>query len=96
MSDNERAALREGDSWRAKVYRRKDQVFSFKVEKFMEFLSSHPIENFNETMIQVNQNLVALRDAPDNEDLGKSTLELLDKVESMLKGSGFTFEPTTA
>lgn len=99
-SDEEKAKLREGDSWRARVFRKKDELLKFSYESLTSFLSSVPeaekeakkLPEVYANLATVHKNLASLVKNPDDEDTGKSTIELLEKVSSTLREAGFSPE----
>lgn len=99
-SDEEKAKLREGNSWRAQVFRKKDELLKFSYEKLTGFLASIPEEEKESKKIPevyanlatVHKNLQTLTKNENDEETGKATIELLEKVANTLKTAGFDGE----
>lgn len=88
---DEKAALRLGDSWRAQVFRRKDEVFNFKYEQLTTFLAEHQnLPGWQETMCDLNKSIYEVTKNPDDETLGRAAIELINKIDSILTDAGFT------
>lgn len=103
-SDDEKAKLREGDSWRAQVFRRKDELLKFSYDRLTGFLTAIPEEEKEAKKIPVvyaslatvHKNLAELIKTPDDEAMGKETIELLEGVAKTLKEAGFEFDSPSA
>lgn len=92
MDNTKRAALREGDSWRAKTYRRKDKLFVFSQDALTEFLKTQDGEIAG-LIVSTSKNLQELNDNPDNEEVAVATIKIFDEIDEKLKAAGFKPEP---
>jgi hypothetical protein len=84
--------LREGDSWRARAYRAKDETFNFEQETLSEFLKGLPAETsakISSEIVSLNKPLQELREQPENEEIGQRVLTILGGIAALFKESGF-------
>lgn len=95
-SKESKAQLREGDSWRARAYRAKDETFNFDQETLSEFLKKLIEDNKAELsskisaeIVSLNKPLQDLRETPDNETTGQRVMEILAGISALLKEAGF-------
>lgn len=89
QDNDERAKLREGDSWRARTFRRKDELLNFGYDKLTEFLAKKELPKFHDGLAEIHRNLNELRENPDSEELGTRTIAKLEEISALLKEAGF-------
>lgn len=88
-----REQLREGDSPRAKVYRRKDELLNFSYDKLMTFMQAHSEESpglgLNDHLAGVHKSLQEINKDPNNEALAAEIVSKLETVHKILVDNGF-------
>jgi len=90
MNDNEaedsKKAKREGNSARARVYRAKDELFTFTFDQLFSFKDKY---DPSDDMKLIRAQLVILDENEDDEAAAAETMKLMQGVVDKLKAAGF-------
>lgn len=83
--------LREGTSWRAQVFRAKDEHLKFDMNKLVDFMMMAKVEHpeIEVKLHEIHNGLQKVTVEEDNEEVGEKTIENLEVFAKMLKDAGF-------